>query len=634
MSRPDSEVSRRTFAGRCCTGFGWAASCSAVLLFSIVILQVNDLIQLFWLGTLVNVALSVTKIILAQVTVQKALMADAIHGLGDTAAEVVTAFAYIEAARPPDKEHPWGHGKIESIGAVIVTCILLYISFSMGYDSITSLRPMLAAFQQGRSCNDSATGKETQKEVLTANREEERLDSSPCQHETGLNRQLRRAAIAVGVASMVLKEALYHATLDAGEQAQSKLAVATAWHHRSDSLAAGVALTSQLGSALGAWPGLDPLGSGVVAAMLGHSAINSLHDSLNDLLDYNSATDHEEGGVGDKHLACGSRSLLARTITGVQGVRNHTLRTRRMGPFCLVDVTIVVDARISASAASMIAELVHDHVIHDFRPTVTDVLVHVDPDGSPQSHRLETHSEANTIAEQVETLDMLNPEDIEAQTRAALLQDAGDPDLPQIIEVTELHIYYHMEDPGPENDWKVSACVDVKVDFRLKGDTTIRKAAAAGRAARERVRAALPGIVRDVDANLQLDIDSSEDRAPTLSPEAPKALCLSKSSATHDTHGSWGIEREHCAPAAKLATSAQGARLADQDRHLRQVKLIWERGPEARKVRAPYLHTAGHGEKITWKQMPRWHPLLVHWARRQHDTNSSVRDAEGWAKLA
>eukprot|EP00913_Durusdinium_trenchii_P032298 g30242.t1 len=59
---------------------------------------------------------------------------------------------------------------------------------------------------------------------------------------------------------------------------------------------------------------------------------------------------------------------------------------------------------------------------------------------------------------------------------------------------------------------------------------------------------------------------------------------LSKSSATHDTHGSWGIEREHCAPAAKLATSAQGARLADQDRHLRQVKLIWERGPEARKA--------------------------------------------------
>eukprot|EP00435_Cladocopium_sp_Y103_P037450 s832_g9.t3 len=97
----------------------------------------------------------------------------------------------------------------------------------------------------------------------------------------------------------------------------------------------------------------------------------------------------------------------------------------------------------------MIAESVHDLVIHDFRPAVTDVLVHVDPDGSPQSHRLETHSEANTVAEQVETLQMLNPEDLEAQVRAALLQDPGDPDLPQIIEVTELHTYYYMEPPMP-----------------------------------------------------------------------------------------------------------------------------------------------------------------------------------------
>lgn len=55
-----------------------------------------------------------------------------------------------------------------------------------------------------------------------------------------------------------------------------------------------------------------------------------------------------------------------------------------MGRFCLVDVTIIVDARISASAASMIAEKVHNQVIHDFRPAVTDVLVHVDPDGSPR----------------------------------------------------------------------------------------------------------------------------------------------------------------------------------------------------------------------------------------------------------
>ena len=625
MDHADSEVLSAFAQRQCCTGFGWAVTSIVVLLLSVAILQVNDLIQLFWLGTLVNVALSITKLALAQVTAHpKALMADAVHGLGDTAAEVVTALAYVEAARPPDKEHPWGHGKIESIGAVVVTCILLYIAFSMGYDSITSLVPLLTdAFER--------RGQSAEKEAV--DKPPESPGTPKCQSETGLERRVRRAAIAVGLASVFLKEALYHATLDAGEQVQSKLAVATAWHHRSDSLAAGVALTSQLGSALGCWPGLDPLGGGVVAAMLGHSAIDSFRDSIQDLLDYNSASGDESDESGDTRFSCGSRTALARTITRVQGVRNHTLRTRRMGPFCLVDVTIIVDARISASAASMIAESVHDLVIHDFRPSVTDVLVHVDPDGSPQSHRLETHAEANTVAEQVETLQMLNPEDLETQIRAALLQDPGDPDLPQISEVTELHTYYYMEEPGEQNDWKMSAYVDVKVDFRLSNeDIPIRKAVAAGRAARQRVRSALPGIIRDVDANLQLDIDSEEPFASPPSAQVGRA-CVAGITG-NDMHGSWGVEPHRCAPTARLATSVRGAQVVDQDRHLQQVKLIWERGPEARKVRAPYVHSStGYAEKITLKQMPRWHPLLVHWARQQRrDVNATV-DPERWTYL-
>lgn len=64
------------------------------------------------------------KLALAQLAEQqKALMADAVHGLGDSLAEVLTAFAYVEAARPPDVEHPWGHGKIESMGAVVARAL-------------------------------------------------------------------------------------------------------------------------------------------------------------------------------------------------------------------------------------------------------------------------------------------------------------------------------------------------------------------------------------------------------------------------------------------------------------------------------------------------------------------------------
>ncbi|CAJ1443765.1 unnamed protein product [Effrenium voratum] len=295
---------------------------------------------------------------------------------------------------------------------------------------------------------------------------EARVEKTP-----GLERRVRQQAIAVGVASVLLKEALYRATLTAGEQVQSNLAVATAWHHRSDSLAAAVALASQLGTALTNCPGLDSLGGGVVAAMLGYSAVDSLHDSLNDLLDYNRAA--EDDGEGEGRMSCCSGAALARTITQVQGVRNHTLRTRRMGPFCLVDVTIIVDARISASAASMIAENVHDHVIYEFRPAVTDVrLLAVTQTGHTLGGHhelsygvsLERKGSASTVAEHFETVEMLNPEallqvtgqklaqELEAQIRAALLEasltrkwEAG-ADLPKIAEVTELHTYYYMED--------------------------------------------------------------------------------------------------------------------------------------------------------------------------------------------
>lgn len=548
--------------------------------------------SLFWLGSVVNVALSVTKMGLAQATVHhKALMADAVHGLGDTAAEVVTALAYAEAARPPDKEHPWGHGKIESMGAVGVTGILLYIAFSMGYDSIVSLAPMLREQAHGRG-----DAKPVAKDA-TPTEEAHRSDNQ----SAGFQKSARRAAIAVGLASILLKEALYRATLSAGEQVQSNLAIATAWHHRSDSLAAGVALASQLGGAVGAWQGFDPLGSGVVAAMLGVSAVDSLRDSLNDLLDYNHATGEfeylSEDGSADAESGVCYGAALSRNIGTVQGVRSHTLRTRRMGRFCLADVTIVVDARISASAASMIAEAVHDQVIRDFHPIVTDVLVHVDPDGSPQSHRLETHSEVGNMADQM----MMNPEELEAQIREALLQEDADKDLPRILEVKELQTYFYMEEEtSAGGDGKLTSYVDVKVDFRLQGeDTTIRRATAAGRAARERVRRALPGIVRDVDVNLQLDMGEEEGAfqaaadATSTSKVLPAAAC---SPGDQRKHGSW--RWDFCSrPSAALASSVPGglsSLVQHSDRRLRQVKLIWQRGPEARK--AP-----GYKDRVWWR---------------------------------
>jgi len=480
----------------------WTFPCVSVVVISLGILHAEDALTLLWLGSLVNVALSLLKAALAQVTVNnKALMADALHGLGDTAAQVVAALAYGEAARPPDKEHPWGHGKIESIGALVVAAILLYAAASIGWDSASSLYQMLPS-RQGASAEDKKSCQEDRAPSATA----EPLPAvSPWQqgsHESSAGLGSGRAAIAVGLASIALKEALFRATLHVGESAESRLAVATAWQHRSDSLSAGVALLSQLGACYGQ-NYLDAVGGSVVASMLAHSACGSVMESLDDLLDYNHASEIDGAGT------CG-REALSNSIRVVPGVRNHTLRTRRMGTFCLVDVTIVVDARISASAASMVAEAVHNRVIDDFHPVVTDVVVHVDPDGTPQSHSLDTHAEmqqARTGGREA-TRVALGHEAVEKRVREALVSLVRvRPDVPEILEVTELQTYYSdlaMGNAGP--------FVDVKVDLRLPFDgTSLRDAQRTARAARQVVLAALPGVVREVDIDLELDEASSEE---------------------------------------------------------------------------------------------------------------------------
>jgi cation diffusion facilitator family transporter len=558
----------------------WLIVGSALVLISAAILYVDDAIMLFWLGTCVNIILSVAKIALARVAEhQKALMADALHGLGDTVAQVVTALAYAEAARPPDREHPWGHGKIEALGAVVAACIILYIAASLAWDCLTSIASMAQPFHHNGGEDRDIPGTSTRKGFL-----------------------VRHSAIGITVASVMLKEALFRATMVVGQRTQSNLVIATAWNHRGDSMASGVALASQVGASFGQHY-LDSVGGGLVASMLGHSAYDTVYHSLNDLLDHNAASGE------DTWSRCG-RDALSESIVKVRGVRSHTLRARRSGPHCVVDLAIVVDARISASAASMIAEAVHDRVIADFRPYVTDVLVHVDPDGSPQSHRLETHSETAPAPAERSTL----PEKVEAQIRAALLSLADErPDLPRIAEVTELQTYYQTAieaaTPGGASlGENLPFYVDVKADVRLAGsDVTLRSATEVARAARVRVLAALPGMARTVDIDLELDEMTAAKQGGVSGFEShglAPAVCISceRAIVAHVDrwkHGHW----DPCpTPSPTVGNFGESK---SRSQRLQQVTLIWERGHESKQAGGPLVATQVLGGAVATRPLQR-----------------------------
>jgi len=210
------------------TSIAWFSAGVLVCGASAWISSVSDVSSLLLIGTTVNVALSIVKMCLAQfATHKKALMADAVHGLGDSATELLTAIAHSEASRPPDREHPWGHGKIESLGAVVVTSILLYVAASMAWDSFLSCQTILRSFR-----GVEPTCKEYE---VTAAQDTTRVLGHPKVPAADCNKQkaacgfghrscpAQKAVVAVALGSILLKEALFRATLTTANMAGSKL---------------------------------------------------------------------------------------------------------------------------------------------------------------------------------------------------------------------------------------------------------------------------------------------------------------------------------------------------------------------------------------------------------------------------
>jgi len=75
--------------------------------------QTRTLVAATWVGIAVNVILTVAKIVVGVVAASQALLADAAHSAADILASLVALIAIRIASKPPDPEHPYGHGKAE-----------------------------------------------------------------------------------------------------------------------------------------------------------------------------------------------------------------------------------------------------------------------------------------------------------------------------------------------------------------------------------------------------------------------------------------------------------------------------------------------------------------------------------------
>ncbi|KAJ0979761.1 hypothetical protein J5N97_015235 [Dioscorea zingiberensis] len=302
--------------------------------------------RVFRLGLAADVALAAGKAFTGYFSGSTAILADAAHSVSDIVLSGVALWSFRAAKAPKDKEHPYGHGKFETLGTLGISSMLLVTAGGIAWHAVDILQSLLISAPD------------------VVNHASLDHNHNHAGHHHGVDLDHPVLAVSMMITSISVKEGLYWITKKTGEKEGSGLMQANAWHHRADAVSSVVALIGVGGSILGV-PFLDPLAGLVVSGMILKAGIETGWESVNELVD---------AGVPLPVLA-----PIKQTITQVDGVKGcHRLRGRKAGSSLYLDVHIEVDPFLSVMAAHDIGENVRHHIQKNHKQ-VTEVFIHIDP---------------------------------------------------------------------------------------------------------------------------------------------------------------------------------------------------------------------------------------------------------------
>jgi cation diffusion facilitator family transporter len=281
------------------------------------------------IGMLVNVVLLCLKLFVGFIGNSAALIADAIHSLSDFVSDIVVLVSFRFTSKPADEKHNYGHGKIETISAVIVGVILLFLGFTLIKESATTIYNFFF------------------------NEEEITLPKT--------------IVLYVIIVSLISKELLFRYTIKVGKKINSDAIIANAWHQRSDALSSiaafiGISLALILGPNFAV---LDPVASFVVSLFVLKVGVQIILTSYNQLVD--ASLDAEQ---------LKSIEELINSVSEIRGF--HNIKTRKIGYYISVDVHIFVDKHLNVEEAHDIASELENKFYKEFGEE-TFVSVHVEP---------------------------------------------------------------------------------------------------------------------------------------------------------------------------------------------------------------------------------------------------------------
>lgn len=247
----------------------------------------NEGVKITWIGFGVNCSMAITKFIGGFYFHSQALIADAVHAVGDLISDILTLTTVRFTNKKPDSLYPFGYGKIETIGSLMVSFILLYAGFQIGWSSFyeiiapiipNALHDLFALIPVHSHShvdlttivpNDvNETGHEGHDHIHEATKEVANIN-----------------AAWLALASIGVKEWLFRATRKVGERLNSKVLIANAWHHRVDSLTSVVAVaTISTGYFLNIY-WLDAIGGLFVSILIMKVGISGVVQSFKELID-------------------------------------------------------------------------------------------------------------------------------------------------------------------------------------------------------------------------------------------------------------------------------------------------------------------------------------------------------------
>mgnify|MGYP001486714581 CR=1 FL=1 len=281
-----------------------------------------------WMGIAGNLGLALLKGVAGWLSGSKALLADAFNSASDVAGSIAVLIGLKASQMPPDKDHPYGHGKAEPIAAIIVSVLILVVGLEVGMNAIQTLT-------------------------------------------SGVSAPPAWYALVAIFFSIIVKEAMFQYKYRLGRKIASHSLVASAWDDRSDVYSSLAALLGVGGALIGQWAGisalylLDPLAGLFVALLILRTGYRLVMESIHNTMDH---VLHDEDA-----------SELLETIQSVKGViAVDDLRAREHGHYVIVDVKISVNPKISVMEGHGIAKAVKQELMRRHEH-VTDVLIHVNP---------------------------------------------------------------------------------------------------------------------------------------------------------------------------------------------------------------------------------------------------------------